>query len=150
MITITSSISKLLVEVPLGLLRHRLLLLPLTEGWGLEHEGLMLVGALLRLAGGLRHLVPDLLAGRHVDVAVLVPEEEAVLEELLDVHLGGLDCLHLLLHALELGHPGGDLGLPLLLLELLLLDLGLGLPPGRGGLHEVAGLALGDYEECLS
>ena len=102
------------------------------------------MGALLRLAGGLRHLLPDLLVGRHVDVAVLVPEEEAVLEELFDMNLGGLDSLHLLLHALVLGHPGSDLGLPLLLLELFLLDLGPGLPPGCRGLHEVARLALGD------
>ena len=33
LITITSSIRKLLFEIPLGLLWHRLLLLPLTKSW---------------------------------------------------------------------------------------------------------------------
>ena len=81
--------------------------------------------ALLRLAGGLRYLLPNLLVSRHIDVAVLVPEEEAVLEELLDMNLSGLDRLHFLLQALVLSHPGSDFGFSLLLLELLLLDLGL-------------------------
>ena len=130
LITIPTGVGELLLEVPLGLLRHMLLLLPLTKGWGLEHEGLVLVGALLGLPGGLRHLLPDLLAGRHVDVPVLVPEEEAVLEELLDVGLGGLHRLYLLLKTLELSISGCNLGLLLLLLETLLLDLGPGLPPG--------------------
>ena len=81
--------------------------------------------ALLRLAGGLRYLLPNLLVSRHIDVAVLVPEEESILEELLDMNLSGLDRLHFLLHALVLSHPGSDFGFSLLLLELLLLDLGL-------------------------
>ena len=110
----------------------------------------MLVGTLLRLAGGLCHLLPDLLIGWHVDVTILVPEKEAILEELLDMYLGGLHCLHLLLHPFELSHSVGNFGLSLLLLELFLLDLSFGLPSGRRGLHEVARLALGDYEVCLN
>jgi hypothetical protein len=130
MLRVLLSILKLLIEVSFGLLfRHRLLL-PLAEGRGLEHESLVLVGALLGLAGGLRHLLPHLLAGRHDDVAVLVPEEEAVLEELLDVGLGGLHRLYFLLKTLELSISGCNLGLLLLILEALLLDLGSGLPPG--------------------
>ena len=38
LITISPGVRELLLEVPLGLLWHRLLL-PLAEGWGLEHEG---------------------------------------------------------------------------------------------------------------
>ena len=87
------------------------------------------MGALLGLAGGLCHLLPNLLVGRHVDVAVLVPEEESILEELLDMCFGFLDLLGLLFHALELCHLGSYLSLLLLLLELLLQDLGPGLSP---------------------
>ena len=38
LITIPTCVGELLLEVPLGLLRHMLLLLPLTKGWGLEHK----------------------------------------------------------------------------------------------------------------
>ena len=86
--------------------------------------------ALLRLAGGLCYLLPNLLVGRHIDVAVFVPEEEAVLEELLDVGLGGLHRLYFLIKTLELSISVCNLGLLLLILEALLLDLGSGLPPG--------------------
>ena len=52
-----------------------------------------------------------------------------------EILLGGGD---LLLHLLEPPHPLGDGGLLLLLLELLLLDLCLGLPPLSTWLHQVA------------
>ena len=81
--------------------------------------------ALLRLAGGLRYLLPNLLVSRHIDVAVLVPEEEAILEKLLDMDLGGFYSLHFLLEPLELSVLGCDLGLPLLSFELFLLNLDL-------------------------
>jgi hypothetical protein len=90
----------------------------------------VLVGAFLRLAGGLRHLLSHLFISRHDNVAVLISEKKAVLEELFDVGLGGLHRLYLLLETLELSISGCNLGLLLLILEALLLDLGSGLPPG--------------------
>lgn len=111
----------------------------------------MLLGALLWLLGRLCHLLPNLVAGWHVDDAVFVPEEEAVLEELLHMGLGFIDLVEiatgsscLLLHLLEASHPCRNLCFPLLLKELFLLDLSLGLSPDCGGLHQVARLALGD------
>ena len=89
------------------------------------------MGTFLRLTGGLRNLLPYLLTSWHVDVTVLVPEEESILEELLYVDLGGLHHLYLLLHTLKFGHFGGNLRLSLLLLEPFLLYLGFRLPPGR-------------------
>ena len=103
----------------------------------------MLLGAIIGLAGRLSHLLPHLLTFWHYDISVVVPEEETILEELLNVGPGGLDLLSLLLHVLELCHLSRDLDLSLLLLELLLLDLGPGLSPCGRGLHKVAGLALG-------
>jgi len=89
----------------------------------------VLVGALLGLAGGLSHLLPHLFVGRHDDVPVVVPEEEAILEKLLYMGLGGFYSLHLLLEPLELNIPGCDLGLLLLILKTLLLNLCSGFSP---------------------
>ena len=89
----------------------------------------MLVGALLGLAGGLSHLLPHLFVGRHDDVPVVVPEEEAILEKLLYMGLSGFYSLHLLLEPLELNIPGCDLGLLLLILKTLLLNLCSGFSP---------------------
>ena len=38
LIIIPSGVGELLFKIPLGLLWHMLLLLPLTKGWGLEHK----------------------------------------------------------------------------------------------------------------
>ena len=102
----------------------------------------MLVGALLGLAGGLSHLLPHLFVGRHDDVPVVVPEQEAILEKLLHMDLGGFYSLHFLLEPLELSVLGCDLGLLLLILKTLLLDLSTGFSAIGRCFHEVAGLSL--------
>ena len=102
------------------------------------------MGALLGLAGGLSHLLPHLFVGRHDDVPVVVPEEEAILEKLLYMGLSGFYSLHLLLEPLELNIPGCDLGLLLLILKTLFLDLCSGFSSRCRCLHKVAGFALRD------
>ena len=83
----------------------------------------MLLGARRWLPGRLRNLLAHLIVGGHSDAAVLLPEEEAILEELLHMGLGVADLgevmagsRDLLLHLLEVGHLSGDFGLFLLLL----------------------------------
>ena len=107
------------IKVPLGLLgigtsQHR----------GLEDKGLVLLGARGGLASGLGDLLPHLLAGGHGDRPISISEEEALLEELLDVLLGLDHVIQVVLQLRELLHLDGDVGLPLLGLELLLLNLG--------------------------
>ena len=127
------------IKVPLGLLgigtsQHR----------GLEDKGLVLLGARGGLASRLGDLLPHFLAGGHGDRPISISEEEALLEELLDVLLGRDHVVQVVLQLRELLHLEGGVGLPLLGLELLLLDLGPGLAPVRRGLHQVRGLALRD------
>lgn len=142
LVRVVIRVSQLVVKVPLDRLSFL---------WRLEQEGDMLLRASLGLPSGLGHLLPDLLALSDGDATVLLPVEVALAEHLLDLGLGLgqlADVLpsggHLLLHLLEARHPLGDLSLSLLLEKFFLLDLSPGLPPLGGGLHQVAGLALGD------
>ena len=113
------------------------------DGRGLQDEGVRRDD----LLGRLRDLLPLLLALGQTEGAVGVLEDVALLEHLVDLLLHAAELVNLLLHLLEEPQLLGDVGLLLLLLELLILDLGPGLPPLGTWLHEVAGLALRDYRK---
>lgn len=94
----------------------------------------MLVRTVSGFASGLSHLTAHLLISGHGHCSISISEEEAVLEELLHMGLGfrhlqevALDCCHLLLHLVKLGHLGRDFCFPLPGFDLLLLDLCSGL-----------------------
>jgi hypothetical protein len=87
-------------------------------------------------------MLPLLLTLGKTKGAIGVLVDVALVEHLVHLLLHTAELVHLLLHLVEAPHLLGDLGLLLLLLELLLLDLGPGLATLGGGLHEVARFAL--------
>ena len=89
-------------------------------------------------------MLPLLLTLGKTEGAIWVLVDVALVEHLVHLLLHAAELVHLLLNLVVAPHLLGDLGLLLLLLELLLLDLGAGLAALGGGLHEVAGFALGD------
>ena len=102
----------------------RLLLQLLATSWIVDHGDLSrIVDVELAIIDEALHLEPDVLG---------------VAEVLLEVVVG-------LLQIPDLGEPPGQLGLGVAIGPLRLLDLFLGPPALGGDLHEVAGVALGDY-----
>ena len=87
------------------------------------------------LGGRLRDLLPLLLALGQTKGAIGVLVDVALIEHLVDLLLHTAKLMNLMLHLLELPQLLGDVGLLLLLLELLLLDLGSGLATLGGSLH---------------
>lgn len=110
------------------------------DGRGLQDEG----ATRDALGGGLRDLLPLLFVLGQTKGAVGVLVDVALLEHAVDLLLHAAELVNLLLHLLEAPQLLGDLGLLLLLLELLLLDLDSGLAALGGRLHEVARFALRD------
>ena len=87
-------------------------------------------------------MLPLLLTLGKTEGAIGFLVDVALVEHLVHLLLHAAKIVHLLLHLVEAPQLLGDLGLLLLLLELLLLDLGSGLAALGGGLHEVVRFAL--------
>lgn len=97
---------------------------------------------------------PLLLSLGETEGAIWLLVDVALLEHLVDLLLHAAHLMevvlsrgHFLLHLLEAPHFLGDFGLLSLLLELLFLDLGSGLPSLGTWLHQMAGLALRNYRQ---